>query len=206
MPEAKSASRPQIKTSDRVFVAGQTGSGKTYLVSKMAAQFPNVIVFDDKGTFPAISQRCERVTSLRALMRKREGHYIFTPSVDSGELFDDELVNKFFEWCYKRGNTIVIVDESYAITKGQELCYWLKACITRGREKNVGVWALSQRPKMIPNFLMSEAQHVFVFRLTLGTDYKKLEEIVGPAVNEPLDEYAHHYFGIGTGEHHIGRA
>lgn len=54
---------------------------------------------------------------------------------------------------------------------------WLGAIATRGRQLNIGLWCATQRPARVPIFLLSEADHFFMFHLKLPVDIGRVYEI-----------------------------
>jgi hypothetical protein len=87
--------------------------------------------------------------------------------------------------CYAGGNVTVYIDESYGVTDpGSKPSRNLTSLWTRGRELGVGAWASSQRPSWVPLFEISEADHLFTFRLSLEEDRRRIAAFVGP---EALD-------------------
>lgn len=170
--------KPVIKTSEHVLICGQTGSGKTKLAEVYLAGFINVIALDTKGTLKWLEAGEVPVfTTLSELMQFKEGKAIYRPR---WEEMTPEYYDKFFEWCYKRGNTTVWVDEVMSICpNASTIPPFYKAILTRGRELNVSVWSLTQRPKTIPMVVMTEASHFFVFRLNAEDDRKRISEVTG---------------------------
>jgi hypothetical protein len=80
---------------------------------------------------------------------------------------------------------------------------WIVPALRRawmiGRTLNVGIAAASQRPIGLHNVAISEAAHVFVFRLQLEGDRAKLAGVLGPAVmTPPAHEYGFLYGGPAT--------
>ena len=169
----------EIKSSHHVAICGMNGSGKTYLAKVYLAgkNFPNVIVYDTKGTFTweqvpdaPIFQR------LSDLMKFQGGRAIYRPSIEEFE--DKAIIEAFFKWVYLRGNTIVYIDELASFTTSTYAPLYLKAIWTRGRELNVGCWASTQRPKNVPLLAFSEASFFFIFALNLEADRRRIYEVV----------------------------
>lgn len=165
---------------DRVFIAGQTGSGKTTLARVLLYQRAFVVVLDSKGTLAWPEYKLVR--SLDELVRcglsEEEGRkVIYRP--EFRESRDPVIMDKFFRWVYLRGHCTVYVDETYAVTNGNQYVEHYGACLTRGREKGVEVWSGTQRPMDIPQIAMSEAEHSYIFFLKLPQDRSKVEALTG---------------------------
>ena len=169
-----------IKSNDHVFVAGRTGSGKTFLVRKYLPGYEYVAVLDTKGLMNWEEIPKEELTvinQLHQLDKVKTKKVIYRPSFNEMEI---EYYDTFFKWVYQRGNTNLWIDELMSVCENAtSIPEYLKACYTRGRELGIGVWGLSQRPKMIPIVCMSEATHFFIFDLNIVEDRDRLVKIAG---------------------------
>lgn len=169
-----------IKSNEHVFLAGRTGSGKTYLARKYLARYPEVVVLDTKGKFtwpevPAAEKTL--ITSLEKLSKQTKAKIVYRPNWKE---LDAEWYDAFFEWIYNRQNTICYIDEAMQVCPNVlTIPKYYKALLTRGRELGIGVWTASQRPKDLPQVVMSEATHFFAFDLNLPQDRRKIMEITG---------------------------
>ncbi len=90
-------------------------------------------------------------------------------------------------------NTIY-VDEAAYVSKTNTIEYWHKIIMTQGRAKGIGIINVSQRPHDIHNTLISEAEHMIVFKLTLQTDLNKIESTIGTDAAEEVKVLPYHYF------------
>jgi hypothetical protein len=200
---------PVIAPNHRVAVVGMTGSGKSLATGFYLAGYQNVIALDSKGDsegkdglkkfWPAllqIGQPPAIFTRLKDLVKFGAGRAIYRP--EPGEM-DFSYYEAFYRWIYDRKNTIVWTDEVYSVCDGQELPFHYKAIFTRGRSRQVGSWNCTQRPKFVPNFLFSEAEHILQFRLQLETDRDKMAGTCGKEVmDNPPGEHGFWYFRSGT--------
>lgn len=192
---------------DRTFLAGKTGSGKTFAARRLldwvcvddtdtARKFyPHnkpgdlvprayIIGYDAKGLirWPGYT----RVQTFDDLLRKADDpkkHPKIMYAPKAAELRNPDLHELFFRLCYQRGNTTVYVDEWYALCKGEIYPDSAHAILTRGREMNVPLIGCSQRPKNVPQPIMSEADVVYCFQLKMPQDRKKMAEMI------PVDEW-----------------
>jgi DNA helicase HerA-like ATPase len=167
-----------IRPNDRVAVVGKTGSGKTYLAKLYCRGFRNVMVLDTKGTYTW--SKVPIIRTLDKVMKQGEGRFIYRP-IDLE--MNDDYYDAFFEFCYKRGQTFVMVDELAQVmdTAIDILPNW-KNIMQRGRELNVGIMNCTQRPKFVPRMSLSEAEHTFCFRLKLEDDRKTMAEFMGKEI------------------------
>ncbi len=180
-----------IQPYERASFIGKTGSGKTFLAKAYARGFTNVLVLDTKGTFT-----WDGVPILRTfdqLKKVGSGKYIYRP-IDAE--MNEDYYDAFFEFAYRRRETVVLVDELAQVFSGtdeNELPHW-KHIMQRGREINVGIFNCTQRPRGVPKIAFSEAEHTFCFRLKLEDDRKHVAEYLGKEiVNVPLKGHGFFY-------------
>lgn len=164
---------------DRGFIVGQTGSGKTVLAHALLAYRPNVAVLDPKRriNWPGYTVYHTLKSTIKGAKRNRR--VVFRP--DHKAILewqdDDSEINAFFEWVYLRGKTTVYVDEAYLVTNGNVIPPFYHACLTQGRELGIETWTATQRPIDIPQVLMSESEHDYVFALRMPQDRRKVESV-----------------------------
>lgn len=161
---------------DRVFIAGQTGSGKTTLARALLKARQFVVVLDTKGTIKwrdyTLFKSYSKLVNADPLEHPR---IVYRPPFEDTQ--NEGLIDAFFKWVYRRGNTIVYVDELSSISRGDNYPYHYGACLSRGRELGVDVWSGTQRPTRIPQISMSEAEHVYCGRLRMPQDRKRVEDL-----------------------------
>lgn len=199
----------KLKSNDRVFVAGKTGSGKSFLIKYILTGYPGkVIVYDEKNSFDLDNYRIVRNLSEFYLALDEYDKIKFVPDIQS--IINDEdkltLLENIFYHIYIAKNCLLVIDEAYSIFRSAlDIPQWFKAILTRGRERNVGVICLTQRPAHIPVFVYSEAEHFFVFRLLTKNDISKLEAIFGDAIKEIrlLGQYEYLYTNVSRPTAHI---
>lgn len=158
----------------RAVFVGKTGCGKTTLAEKICGQFDNVCVLDSKGELNWNGYQV--FTDLNQVMRA-QGRIIWQPNPHEQNA---ETYEKYFKWIYDRKNTVSYVDEVLAICKNsQDMPFWFRAILTRGRSRGVGSFNSTQAPVYVPHWILSQAEHYFVFRMKLETDREKVEKITG---------------------------
>ena len=167
-----------VTPGNRAFLAGQTGSGKTTLARELLglATFP-VVVYDAKGLiqWPGY-ERTEKLATLKTLSYPR---CVYVPPVDIQDA--PEKQDEFFWILYQRGNCTVYIDEVYSVCNGNVMPPYYKAILTRGRERGITCLSSTQRPKSIPQVLMSESEHFYIFRLQLDQDRERVNTLTGLA-------------------------
>lgn len=164
-----------------MFIAGGTGSGKTFLAAEYLRVYNHVIVLDTKAMFENWNNmESDELTigeKLADLEKIKTSKIIYRPIFKE---LNQEIFDKFFQWVYNRRRTIVLIDEAMQVSVNPHvLPEWLRGCLQRGRQLDIGIWSLTQRPKAISPLLLSEATHAFIFRLNLDQDREKLVEVTG---------------------------
>lgn len=160
---------------DRAVFVGQTGSGKTTLAEFICASRPYVVALDTKGTMRWSGYQLVR--RLRDLPRHGVARVIYRPIY--AEAQDDDVIDGFFEWIFRRKRTTLYIDELAQITRGDQYPFHLGACFAQGRELGVEVFSSTQRPTRIPQIVLSESEHVYTFRLRLPQDRDRIFQTTG---------------------------
>jgi energy-coupling factor transporter ATP-binding protein EcfA2 len=184
------------KSDERALIVGRTGSGKTTLAERLLWHYPYVAAFDVKRRM--FWRGFERHATLASLQRSEHSHLIYAPGIE--EFDDEEAIDAFFRWCYERENTMVYVDEAMMLTNGDDMPRWYKAVVTLGREPKVGCISSTQRPKKIPQVLLSEVDCIFQFTLQLEGDRERVEEVAQVILPVRLADHAFAYARPGGGE------
>lgn len=183
-----------IRDSDRVFFTGKTGSGKTYAARFLTRSFPRLIVMDPKGTLggPEWGLDIWDRESRRNLKNGRpvRARVVVPFGAPTAEIWED-----VFYRIYEAGNCTLYIDEVYGVVlPGQKPSPGLTGIWTRGRELKIGAYAASQRPVWVPLFILSEAEHFFMFRLSLFDDKRRMSEFMGPQVEQVIrDKHGVYY-------------
>lgn len=161
---------------------GQTGSGKTTLARYMLAFRRWKVIVDYKGRIDW--KEYTLCKTLSKLVRCNKPALLYQP--DFTEAQDEDTQNRFWEFVYRRGNTTAYADEITTFAQGDVFPFHFGNCLVRGRELGVEVWSATQRPMRIPQIVLSESEHQYVFSLKLPQDRKRIEESSGI----PSDEIA----------------
>lgn len=169
------------RPTDRAIFVGQTGSGKTTLAEQMCSTRAFVVALDPKGLLKW--KGYQRYTTLDGMRRAVDAAPAKIPRViyapHYAELQDLEAMDEFFQWIYLRKNCTVYIDELYAITKNDNYPWYMGACYTRGRERQIETWGATQRPARVPQIVFSESEHVYCFRLRMPQDRDRVEDMTG---------------------------
>lgn len=169
-----------IRSDSRIFVTGKTGSGKTEFVKHRIWKLFHRRVYHDPKIENADLLELDKTTRLARTpaellmnLNNGAGSILYQPANLERSDFD-----RVCEILYKWGNICLFVDEASFYTDSWSIEKWHKEIMVRGRSRNVGIVNLSQRPKEISNFLISESDHQFVFKLMLDSDIEKLKGII----------------------------
>ena len=107
----------------------------------------------------------------------KRGHYILQPYDNSENTF-----RRFCSEGFKRGNLILVMDEAHSFLTKQKQLKEFNNIILSGRPRGISCVTLSSRPSSLPNNVLSNAKHVFSFKLNLESDVKFLEGYLGEDV------------------------
>lgn len=163
---------------DRAVIIGWTGSGKTTLAEILVLKKPFVVVYDPKGLIAWKGfKRVTRLLEAKSLNPIAYPRIIYAPCHE--EDGDQLTIDSFFEWIYYRKNTCVYIDEVYSVSSRGQIPHFYRAILTRGREMGICTISSTQRPMEIPQFVLSESEHYYVFRMRLPQDKDKVKKIIG---------------------------
>lgn len=166
----------EIRANDRIHIFGRTGQGKTHLAMRlfdaMAAQ--KKIVLNSKPDRDLLNRWPAWVTRIRGTPKDGVTHVArYVPGSEKLHAWDDVLS------LWTHGNLVYYFDELPNHATATEWPDDLQKIYQTGRVFGVGALACSQRPVHVPNFTISESDHIFVFFTQLKSDREKLEGATG---------------------------
>lgn len=187
-----------IGPQDRTLIVGHTGSGKTTLALRLIGGYRSLVVIDPKHrvTVPraGIVVGDPRVFAQWWPQRTRRIVYRPDPRLKKHEDVD-EVIARVLAY----GRTCLYVDEAMEFSTQGGILPAYKRAITQGRELYVPVVSASQRPVGIHNTILTEAEHVFVFRLRSSDDREKMGKFYGDDAGEDVGPpYSFLYAGTAT--------
>ena len=159
----------------RTTIIGRNGTGKTRLAESLLEFYKNVIVLDIKGLIRWPDYKI--FSTFKDFRNSQAYKKIYKPNIS--EMRNAALIEEFFYHVYDRGNTVIYVDEVYAVTVNGQIDDGYHAVLTRGRERGITVYQSTQRPVKIAQEVLSEAEQFMSFALNLEQDRKRVEEVSG---------------------------
>lgn len=178
-----------IPSNRHVMVCGMTGTGKSFLCENYLRGYEYVVKLDTKDE--TLERRSVGLSPWDGLVENKD----FTVSYSLDQLDDidtkkiiyvppydeqnTETFDRFFNWTFERGNTIIWIDELMSIGSVQSFPRGLGRVMQQGRSKNVAVWSCTQRPSGIPSCVPANSSYFFVFDMALPQDRKKMVETTG---------------------------
>lgn len=193
----------RIRSNDRVFLVGKTGTGKSVAARTLVWEHLKDVVYYDMTGEEEEHLNAPVLRTLddveRALFPPDDEDeltkFVYSPEVPTLEGFE-----RLCELCYEHGNIHLIADELMAVYRTSNgggskptTAHHLKI-LTNGRKRGVGMTGATQRPVNVPLEAISEAEHIFVFRLKLPKDRDTMTRVCGPAVDKVLDLDRYEYY------------
>ena len=166
---------------EKIVIVGASGSGKTYLANQLLKGLNgiHVWVYDFNQQFH--SSRAIVFNDLTKMLEvsdsAKRGHYILQPHDNSENTF-----RRFCEEGFKRGNLVLMMDEAHSFLTKQKQLKEFNNIILSGRPRGISCITISSRPASLPNNVLTNAKHVFSFKLNLESDVKFLEGFLGSDV------------------------
>jgi ABC-type oligopeptide transport system ATPase subunit len=176
---------------------GQNGSGKSFLAKALLSgtDYQSVIIIDPKNEIFVPS--ADYIYAPFDLPKSKARVIVYRMS-ESGDNETIESFDSVFQWIYRRGNTLIFIDELMALTfGGNRMPRAMLACYTRGRSLGISCWGCTQRPSWIDLKCLTEAKHIYCFRLTLADDRTRMSGMIGDAAKTALKNHTFLYYNQG---------
>lgn len=163
----------QAASDERIGVIGQTGMGKTFLMERLLADQPRVIVVDSKHR---VNWKGYHLTSnpVAALMADR---VIYRPTDDGKP--PESFWRGAMEDMHAKGGGIIYVDELSIICTANRIPAGLAEVMRVGRELGVGLWFAAQESTAIHNTTLRQSDQLILFYNQGASDREKIISIVG---------------------------
>jgi hypothetical protein len=190
---------------ERALIVGQTGSGKTAFAAWLLRRLPGspVIVYDTKEEDKFAALVPHRIVEtvpemIDAVDDETVDYVIVRPPVSA--LREPEALDEYLMVHYERFRKIAAyVDEAYTFHKNGQAGPGLIALMTRGRSRGITTLLSTQRPAWISRFCVTEAQRLYVFRLTDKADKKRIGDVVPEFADMP-NPPKHGFYWYETGQ------
>lgn len=185
---------------DHVTVLAPTTGGKTTLLGELlgescSKELPAVMMVM-KPRDPATARMAKKLDLLtvrdwpppktKQLFRDRPVRgwvvwpsHVYDPAID--EPRHRAVFRRVILDCYKRGNRILVADETYSLEEELELSTEMRTVWTKGAAMDCGLWAATQRPAYISKWAY-QAHHLFLGKDPDEDTQRRLSEI-GAAVD-----------------------
>jgi len=164
-----------------ICILGSKGSGKSYLANEIMKGLNGIHVWVYDFNHQFHSSRAMVFHDLTKMLEvsdsAKRGHYILQALDNSENTF-----RRFCEEGFKRGNLVLMMDESHSFLTKQKQLKEFNNIILSGRPRGISCITISSRPASLPNNVLTNAKHVFAFKLNLETDIKFLEGFLGSDV------------------------
>lgn len=188
----------EIRPDQHLLVCGATGTGKSTLLRVLTYGYSRLVVIDPKHE--ELVPRALVVYSaaeFRQAWPQRSPRVVFRPDPEDPKHRDvDEVIRR----CLAHRRVRIAIHETVDYAQSSWVVPSLRRALMTGRTLEVGIAAASQRPIGLHNVVISEASHVFVFRLSLEGDRDKLAGVLGPGVLAPPEhEHGFLYGGPALG-------
>jgi energy-coupling factor transporter ATP-binding protein EcfA2 len=165
-----------IRSNDRIAIFGGTGQGKSkvamWIFHMMKAQ--KKIILNSKPDKDLLKRYPNWQRSIEGPIQPGITHIArFFKSPEGIEGWDDILSH------WTEGNILFYFDELPNHANANNWSGHLQQIYQTGRTFGVGSITCAQRPVGVPNFTISESQHVFIAYTQLKSDREKLEGATG---------------------------
>jgi hypothetical protein len=158
-----------------VLFVGSTGSGKSFLAEKMLENYDSYIAIDTQDSLELPGKHIDNLK----MIRYKLSHYpklIYAPRAEFLEReYWDFLFNQLLQSSTKRhlSPRVCYIDEIYHLGYGySNFSRWLAKSVTTARQRKISYWISSQRPRLIPPEVVTEAAKIYVFYLSKADDMK----------------------------------
>lgn len=190
---------------EHVAVIGDTGTGKTYLLAKGLLRLRRFVVVLKTKPDPDDADKWRGFKEIRrakGMDNERYSRFLLVPEYRRQAIEGYEMLERV----WRQGGWTVVIDEGWYAEK-IGLKETIERALTQGRSKGISVVYGQQRPVTTSRFVISQATHVFTFRVE-GRDAKTIAESTSPRILPVIETLTRHEFAyynratrfIGKGE------
>ena len=163
-----------------VMFLGSTGSGKSYLAEKMLSKVKSYFIFDTQDVFDfdnakIVTKPSEAVKAIQKNIKR----IIYKPhrKYQSREI-NEIIINELLDSSSKKHKKprIIYIDEIFHLGYERSFPSALPIGMAISRQRALSFWISTQRPKLIPTNILSEASYIFCFFLSKRMDIEYLAD------------------------------
>jgi len=162
-------------------IIGKRGCGKSTLLKNILDTKENkVIIYDFIGEHEGLI--CSSI---------EEVHKNMNCPIISFRNAREDMFNLLCEYVYERGNVTFAIEEVDCFTSANYCPAFLSYIIRYGRHKNINLIGITRRPADIPRLLTSQANKLYLFKISEPRDIEYLQKYSRDSLNDMgrLKEY-----------------
>lgn len=163
-----------IRATDRVFVVGTTGAGKTTLARRLFESMPPPRLLVD----PKAEVSTSYAVTFADPTRIPDGPVARFVPADPANL---DTYDRLYRSIFDAGPRAVWLDEARIAAPANRCPAGIITLITQGRSRGIGHLAAAQRPVHVARELISESEHLIVFRTGHPADMDVVAGVAGMA-------------------------
>ena len=188
-----------------ILIMGDTGSGKSYFARFLCESIKSVIVVIDiknSKSWNNFGIKIEEINQIMQCLKNKQYKILMRPNIGSKTniySFASNYINNILEYLWNLNTDIyVVLDEaSLAYSKGwQSMPQGLGLWSVMGREKNHNLITCTQRPTLVARTHISQALHLFLFRLNSSDCKSYLNHLDFYQKISKLTNYNYIYFDV----------
>jgi len=179
---------------EHVSIIGSTGTGKSFLALRIVALRENYVLLLTKGndktldkflasndveiteTWPpsGFSDKVALWPRFRSVESFQQQHIVFKNAINGYRKGTRKI-----DGIYSEGGWTVLIDEVMYFREELHLDTELRMLWTQGRSNDISLVAGTQRPRDVPQLMLNQWTHLFVFQTTDSYELRRLAEIGG---------------------------
>ena len=163
-----------------IMFLGSTGSGKSYLAEKMLKGVKRYFIFDTQDIFDfdkskIVTKPSEAVKAIE----KNINRIIYKPhrKYQTREI-NEIIINALLDSSTRKNKKprVIYIDEIFHLGYERSFPSALPIGLAISRQRALSFWISTQRPKLIPTNILSEASYIFCFFLSKRMDIEYLAD------------------------------